>query len=324
MKVAMITDRLGDGGGIDTYILEISKFYPNEIDIITKTLIEANVKSKNNIYTFHNYHELMNILRNYDIIHTHYFPMNFYATIAKSILKKKLVHTWHGIVPIKYMDSIKRKVKTILTYITHKIAFERSDVIISVSKFLQNQVKNSIYIPNGVDTKKFRPKRSKHEPTVIYVGALEKYRGVHFIPKWSSEIDANFILVGRGRLEKQLIGIKNIKIIPYCSHDKLPKIYHKSDVMIRPSLYEGFGIPVLEAMSCSIPVITSNFPCFREIVNERCGFIVPIEKFPEKIRLLLENKNLRRRMGREGRKIAKDFEWKVIAKKIMDVYTKLI
>ena len=327
MKIAMVTSFFGKGGGIDTHIKEISKFFPDEVSILSDQVVWDNVRDvKNEIIEFKNYPDLLKKLKDFDIVHVHYFPTNLVVALNKKLRKIKLVHTWHGIVPARFFDSFKRKAKTALVRLSHLIALKESDRIISVSKFLQEQVKNSVYIPNGVDTTFFKKMRKKDErKRVIYVGALERYRGVHMIPKFARELkDVEFVVVGRGKFEPLLRNISNIKLLGYVPNYKMPELYSQCDVSIRPSLYEGFGIPVLEALSCSLPVITSNFPCFYEIIDDGAnGFITELDNFVEKIKFLFDNNKIRKKMGRSARRKAKKFEWKRIAKKVHEMYEEL-
>lgn len=335
MKVAMITESLGRTGGVDTYVLEVSKHFPNDIDIITKKMF-SDTKIRNNVIFYKNYRELVELAKNYDIFHVHYFPLNLYCAIVKRKIRNlKLVHTWHGIVPFQYMDSLKRRIKTMLVYFSHYFAFRYADRIISVSNFIKEELKEefrrkTIVIPNGVDLKRFKF-RKKLGNKILFFGALEKYRGVHFIPIFAKKTPSyEYVLVGRGKLKNYLEHVikreklANLKILGYIPFNKIPSLYRNVAITIRPSLYEGFGIPLLESFASGKPVIVSDFPVFREIVSDgKDGFIVPINNFPKYIELLMEDKFLRKKMSRNARKKAKNFRWKDIAKRIFNVYLSL-
>ncbi|MEM5831208.1 MAG: glycosyltransferase family 4 protein [Candidatus Aenigmatarchaeota archaeon] len=280
----------------------------------------------NKIIKCKNWSEVVEKIKKYDIIHVHHSPENLLAALLKKRYKFKLIHTWHGVIPPKYTENFTLKSKLLFALLSHKFAFNFCDKIISVSRFLQAQVKNSCYIPNGVDTSIFKPKKIEHESfTVLYVGAMEKFRGVHLIPQFAKKLpQIKFLLVGKGSVNFNLLNINNIEKKNYTSYKEIIKFYNSSDLMIRPSLYEGFGIPVLEAMACELPVIASDFPCFKEIISEGTGFCVSLNKFPEYILYFFDNPKEVKRYGRRARRQAKKFEWKKIAKQTFKVYEEVL
>jgi glycosyltransferase involved in cell wall biosynthesis len=123
-------------------------------------------------------------------------------------------------------------------------------------------------------------------------------------------------LVDRMNLEDK------VKFIGYIPDEDLPLLYNASKCFVFPSLYEGFGIPILEAMRCKIPVITSNVSALPEIGGEAALYVNPyderdIAKTMEKI---VEDEELRFSLIQKGLKRAKEFSWEKMARETLKIY----
>jgi len=124
-------------------------------------------------------------------------------------------------------------------------------------------------------------------------------------------------------LEKDLILTGEI------DYDELPKYYSASDIVVFPSLFEGFGIPVLEAMACGKPVITTRTGEIPYIITDfKNGLLINVndsESLYEKIKFLIKNENVRMRLGKNGRKlVVEKYNWKMVAKGVKKIYQELI
>jgi glycosyltransferase involved in cell wall biosynthesis len=105
-----------------------------------------------------------------------------------------------------------------------------------------------------------------------------------------------------------------IKIIDYVDKSDKPALYKNAKIFLFPSFYEGFGLPVLEAMSVSTPVITSNRSSLSEITNNTAWLVNPyrINEISEAIKKILTDEKLRNRMKEEGIKQADGFRWEKV------------
>ncbi len=95
-----------------------------------------------------------------------------------------------------------------------------------------------------------------------------------------------------------------------------------ADIFVMPSLYEGFGLPVAEAMACGTPLISSKYSCVPEITGNG-GLIIDVKKpklIAKTIKYLLGNKNAREKLSRLGKERAKVFSWKEMGQKIYNLY----
>lgn len=115
-------------------------------------------------------------------------------------------------------------------------------------------------------------------------------------------------------------------ILGYLDWKELILIYNKADLFISLSLYEGFGLPVLEAMACGVPVVASNTASLPEVVEEAGLLVDPynIDEIKEKVLQVLFDKNLKSRLIEKGYQQANKFSWEETAKKTLAVYESII
>lgn len=232
---------------------------------------------------------------------------------------------------------------------------EEVDAVVCVTKSsckaLKRYSENVFWIPHTVNTTLFKPKEKlkERDPVVIlFVGRLVEEKGVLELIEVAKRIknlrkNIEFWFVGHGPLAyylSRLEGQLPIKYLGYISNTLLPKVYQKVDVVVLPSKRkrnweELFGIVLIEAMSCSLPVIASNHVGPREIITHGYdGFLVQsnpnlnkeafVKELTDYILLLAENKDLRLRMGQRGRRKAEQlYDVKVVAKKWREVLEKV-
>jgi glycosyltransferase involved in cell wall biosynthesis len=111
----------------------------------------------------------------------------------------------------------------------------------------------------------------------------------------------------------------------YVPFDHLLKLYNMSKAFVFPSLYEGFGLPVIEAMKCGAPVITSKTSSLPEVAGEAAILIDPMnaKSIAEGMSKLLLDKDLRNNLIRKGYEQSKKFTWEKVAKDTLDVYEEI-
>jgi glycosyltransferase involved in cell wall biosynthesis len=121
-------------------------------------------------------------------------------------------------------------------------------------------------------------------------------------------------------------GLENEVILPgFIADEDLPALYNLAELFVFPSLYEGFGLPPLEAMACGTPVITSDRPSLPEVVGE-AGLMVEAtdsQELAEAMERALMDENLCREMREKGLAQAAKFTWEAAARKLLDVYSRL-
>lgn len=119
--------------------------------------------------------------------------------------------------------------------------------------------------------------------------------------------------------------IGEVIFIGYIQDSELVAFYNTADLFAFPSLYEGFGLPVLEAMSCGLPVICSNTSSLPEVVGN-AGILVPpgdINAFSTAISDLLENPILTNELRTRGLQKAKEYSWEATARQLLGIFSSL-
>ena len=118
--------------------------------------------------------------------------------------------------------------------------------------------------------------------------------------------------------------------IIFTGHVKdLNEHYNLADIFVFPTKYEGFGIPVVEAMAAGLPVVPTNTAAGEDAVEPgKNGLLIDdptsVMEIAEKMSILIEDENLRKQMGRNARRTAKKFTWDETAKKTLEVYEEIL
>jgi glycosyltransferase involved in cell wall biosynthesis len=117
-----------------------------------------------------------------------------------------------------------------------------------------------------------------------------------------------------------------VKVLGYLPYDDLPRLYNLARVMVFPSLFEGFGIPLVEAMACGCPIACSNAASIPEVVGDAGKIFDPVsvEDMAEKIWHLWSDEALRQALKIKGSARAKLFSWDITARDTVKVYSKVI
>ena len=186
----------------------------------------------------------------------------------------------------------------------------------------------SQYIPNGVNISLIQSVKPKRKFDVLFVGRLIKEKNVDLV---ISSVKDKFKLgiIGKGPEEERLMNLaqkySNIAFLGDVKDQKEVYSYMKgAKVFAFPSEREGFGIVVLEAFAQKTPVITSNsggLPWVNDV-----GLIFEdnnLQDLEEKLRLLINNKELRKEIAEKGYEKAKDYTWEKISLKFEEIYKQL-
>ncbi len=193
---------------------------------------------------------------------------------------------------------------------------------------------------NGMDVELFRNTGEKREENqLLFVGNTEDYKkGIQFLLEAMTMLPENITLtiVDEGppqknnatKFVKKYNLDKRVTFTGKVDYDRLVSIYSTHTILVMSSLYEGFGLPAAEAMACETPVVATAAGALKEIIPPQCGILVPPEdasSLADAIKGLLGNRELRKNMGREGRKWAeKNYAWPVAAKNTLEVYRDVI
>lgn len=201
-------------------------------------------------------------------------------------------------------------------YLLEKKMYKNADILIAVSEDTRDTLiknynipqKKIIVIPNGADTDTFKriDKIKKIESSILFVGRLEKRKGIEFliktIPLVKKRIpDIKLFVIGKGKLKEKLEKIvkqsnlkDNVIFLGFVSDKDIPKWYNCCRLTIVPSVFEGFGITIIESLACGTPVIGTNAEGIRRIINNK-NWLVEYKNYNDlanKIVAFFKNKDL--------------------------------
>ena len=248
--------------------------------------------------------------------------------------------------------SIDRKIYNI----KYKYAVKHADLTIAISEQTKQDIvefykinPNSIKVIYQTCHENFRKEYSQEDidftkkkfnlPSefILNVGTIETRKNLISIINAMSvmKMDIPLVVVGKKtqyinflkiQMSKMNFDSKKIIFLEDVSIDELPIIYSLSSLFLYPSLLEGFGIPILEALNCKTPVISSKGSCFQEAGGDFSKYIDSEnrEEFAFQIEECLTNTKLRESMIIEGLKHAENFQPNKISKKLIDVYESLV
>ncbi len=183
----------------------------------------------------------------------------------------------------------------------------------------------------------FRQRQGLPERFVLCVGTLEPRKNqTRLVEAFARIHDGQVKLVlvgGKGWLYDELftrveaLGLSKEIIFPgYVMNDELPLWYNAATILAYPSLYEGFGMPVLEAQACGTPVLTSNVSSLPEAAGDAASMVDPydVEALAAELDRLLTDKPLRHELRKRGLAHASQFTWPLMAQETADVYRRAL
>jgi glycosyltransferase involved in cell wall biosynthesis len=177
-------------------------------------------------------------------------------------------------------------------------------------------------------------------PYLLYVGTIEPRKNLTTLIRAYEELRRAtrhrpqlVICGGRGWLDEEVFRLveelglqEEVRFTGYVEEAELPALYSAAEVFVYPSLYEGFGLPPLEAMACGAPVVTSNTSSLPEVVGE-AGLMVPprdVRALAHTLTRLLETAALRQQLSRAGLERAARFSWERAANETQAVYDEVV
>ena len=222
-------------------------------------------------------------------------------------------------------------------------AAARADVIIAVSQFTKSQVVGLL----GVESAKVRvvhhgirrldfPAGAAREKVILNVGAIQKRKNIARLVSAFETVDPSWRLVLAGAAgygASEILGVieqsparNRISVLGYVSPADLAAWYAGAAIFAFPSLDEGFGMPLLEAMAAGMPIITSNRSALPEVAGDAALLVDPksIEAIAQALRQLTEDRELQTELSRRGTQRASSFNWEKAVRATWAVYQELL
>jgi glycosyltransferase involved in cell wall biosynthesis len=217
-------------------------------------------------------------------------------------------------------------------------AAAESDRIITVSEFTATQVEQYL----GIERSRIRvvhhgvrippATRLEREKIILHVGAIQKRKNIDRLVQAFESVPPDWRLVLAGSAgfgaEEILNKIRNsrVSVLGYVSAAELAGWYSRATILAFPSLDEGFGIPVLEAMAAGVPVITSDRSALAEVAGDAALLVNPesVEELTEALRTMVADTPLREDLARKGLTRAAAFTWPKAVENTWRVYRELL
>ena len=349
-----------NASGIGTYIKNIIPFLVDRFTVILlgskNEISQYNFYNKvkiiecsSNIYSIKEQFELFNKIPQCDI-----FWSPHYNIPLLPIKAKKRMVTIHDVFHLAFYDSLSFKQKLYAKLVINQ-AVKKSDIILTVSEFSKSEImkytkisKQIDIVHNAIDFDKFKViddmqrlldiKEKYNLPNnfLLFVGNVKPHKNIKNLLLAIKDLNQNLVIVGKkggfitGDSEiEDMIRNNNLEdkifFTGFVEDEDIPVIYNLAKIFVFPSLYEGFGIPPLEAQACGTPVISSNIASLPEVGEDSVIYCTPEKSsdIKEKIELVLDDISLQKELVVKGSKNIKRFSWEKSAENIIEIIERL-
>lgn len=267
--------------------------------------------------------------------------------VASPFIKNKMIMTIHDLNHLRYPQFYTPFHKYYYKYIV-KPSAKKSCKVLTVSEFSKKELtewlscddKKVSVTYNGIDDK-FKPIYDKEalksvsekyqlpEKFILYIGNTKPHKNVETLLKAMKYINDETTLVLNGKANESLSKIiqenhleEKVKFIGFAEDSDLPKLYSLAKIFVFPSLYEGFGLPPLEAMASGCPTIVSNSSSLPEVVGDAAIMFEPLnyKELAQKLKNLLQDEELRNYYKEKGMEQAKKYQWEATADQTYRLY----
>jgi glycosyltransferase involved in cell wall biosynthesis len=281
------------------------------------------------------------------LLHTHTTKAGILGRVAGWMTRTKTIHTPHGHLFYGYFGKGKERCYVFL----EKLAARFCERIITISEderreYLQRGIGNAkkvVTVYNGIDTRQFPGDEKKvraelriaqQVPVVGFVGRMEQVKGPHLFVEAAIRIQntvskAHFIMVGDGPMKEELMkkaqGLPHFHFVGY--REDITDAIAALDLIIIPSLNDGFNLVAVEAMASSKPIVATAVGGLPEVVGEGGTLVRPDDTtgLAQKTIQLIKTPELRKKLGEKGRKRAETlFDWDVCLQRTLDIYHQVV
>lgn len=348
MKIAIDISPLSSG-----HKVRGTGFY---LENLKRSLLKYHSDIEYNFFT--DYRE---VKKDTDIVHFPYFDP-FFLTLPFQ-KRHKTVVTVHDLTPIIYQTHFPAGIKGKFFWNIQKHNLLKADAIITDSivskrdiidilKVDENKISH-IYLAAGEEfqriendtssIKGIKEKYSLPEKFVLYVGDVTWNKNIPTLIRAIKEINLTLVMVGKAVAEtnidsanawnKDLVEVarmtKNDKRfikLGFVPTDDLVGLYNAATVFVFPSIYEGFGLPVVEAMQCGCPVVLSKSGCLRELGGNAVYYVDPYDpdSIANGIGELYYSPELAKKYSDRGLEQARKFSWRKTAEETVKVYREVV
>lgn len=291
-----------------------------------------------------------------DLVHYPYFDLFFHTLPIKSTIPR--IVTIHDVIPLVFPKQFPTGIKGKYNHFLQKRALQNTDAIICDSNISKKDIVEKLGYPDQkihviylAPSGSFRPLKNNNFEQIkskynlpnkffLFVGDVNWNKNIINLLKAVEKTRVNLVMVGKSLTDTNLMQVKEIdktinnlsisgliKKTGYITNTELSIIYNLAQATIVPSVYEGFGLPVLESMACGTPVICSNTSSVKEIAGDDVIYFDPYspQKISESIGLFLSFKQDKLRNIKDRcLKHALLFNWEKVAQQTFEVYKKFV
>ncbi len=335
LRIGFDISQLAHQGGVSTYTQKLAEGLQEKKEIETvffysslRKPYKGNLKAVKKFKLPPSLFELLfNKLRNVSI-EKFLGPIDVYHSSdwVQPPSKSKRVTTYHDLVPLlhpewtvsKIVDVHKRRLQLVEKEIDIVIAVSEATKkdLLKVSSIPSDKivviyegVGDTFKIQSPKDIKMFRKKYQLPEEFVLALGGIGERKNIKRLKIACKDVP---LIVSGEDIER-------------VSDEELPLLYASARLLAYPSLYEGFGLPILEAQACGVPVVTSDVSSMPEIGGQGAAYVDPldIEDIKKTIRKVFYDNEVRKNLIKEGLKNVKQFTWEKTVEQTIEVYKSL-
>jgi glycosyltransferase involved in cell wall biosynthesis len=300
-------------------------------------------------------------IHNVDLVHYPYFEPFFLTLPQRS--RQKYVVTVHDLTPLVFPDHFPAGIKGRLKWKLQKRALKNAEAIITDSDSSRRDIVkyadvdaskvSVVYLAAGEEfgrlktddlrLKTLRKKFSLPENFILYVGDVTWNKNLPRLIDAVKKTKIPLVMVGKALLDEnfdrknpwnqdlakvweETKDNKQFIRLGFVSNEDLVSLYSSATVFVMPSIYEGFGLPVLEAMACGCPVVTTREGSLPEVAGEAAYYVdaKDADSIVKGIEKVSSDEKLRSELSKKGLEQAKKFSWRKTAEDTMGVYKKIL
>ena len=292
--------------------------------------------------------QIPRLLRNYDIalFHTPYYLMPYR-------IKRPIILTCYDMIPLRFPETTAPRARRFYKFF-HRLALRQASRVIAISETTQNDLhhffnlpeEQSAVIPLAADPR-FRPpdeparralrrRYDLNKPFVLYLGINKPHKNLlRLVQAWQNvRSEAELVIAGawdsrypESKREISRLGLEQrVRFLGPIPEDELPALYGTAELFVFPSLYEGFGLPVIEAMACGTAVACSFTSSLPEVGGLAAAYFNPLhlEDITTTIQRLLDLPERRAEAETAGLVQARRFSWEHTAAETLALYRDLV
>ena len=369
MKIALVSRHVDDFAGVPRYVSSLARAFArnHEVTIFSETfeglegtgVAHQAVRWTGSAISLQDVSPLQN--EEYDIVHSHHYEYPLASDVITSHFceREGLDRIDLGVREEAYSNSAlwsKGVAKAALE--ARLLELNNGSPLIVLSRSMKSEFIRHYGVPSeqifvvrsGVDTDRYSPRNAAlfrkevrqcyhvapNQPLVLFVGGDWQRKGLGQAIEALSRVDslgAKLMIVGPGdvgahRRTAMDMGVGD-RVVFAGQRDEVWKYYAASDIFLLPTLYEAFGLAILEAMASGLPVLVSRDSGAAELINDGIdGLLINdptnIAEISAKLGALLREEALRRRLGGLARRAALHNSWDGVARKTLEVYDRVL